>query len=56
MPQPMGGWGCYRMVSEILVETSGLYGLGLLVEVSGSRSNSNHGVENLRTNGVAESM
>jgi hypothetical protein len=50
----MGGWVCYSLVSELLVETSGRYGLGLLVRVSGSRSNSDHEVENLRRNGIAE--
>jgi hypothetical protein len=33
VPQPVGGWGCYRLVSELLVETSGRYGLGLLARV-----------------------
>jgi hypothetical protein len=55
-PRPVGGWGCYRLVSELLVETSGWYGSGLLVRVSWSRSNSDREVENLRRNGVAESM
>jgi hypothetical protein len=44
------------MVSDILVETPGQYGSGLLVRVSGSRLNSDCEVENLRRNGVAESM
>jgi hypothetical protein len=51
----VGGWGCYRLVSELLVETPGRYGLGLLVRVSWSRSNSDREVENIRRNGVAES-
>jgi hypothetical protein len=51
----MGGWVCCSLVSELLVENPGWYGLGLLVRVSGSRSNSDHGVENLRSNGIAES-
>jgi hypothetical protein len=55
MLRPMGGWGCYKMVSKLLVETPGWYGLGLLVRVSGLRSNSDRGVENLRRNGIAES-
>jgi hypothetical protein len=53
---PLGGRVCYRLVSEILVETPGRYGLGLLVRVSWLRSNSDHEVENLKRNGVAESM
>jgi hypothetical protein len=55
MPQPVGGWGCYRLVSEILVETSGQYGPSLLVRVLGLRSNSNREVEKLRSNGIEES-
>jgi hypothetical protein len=55
MPRPVGGWGCYSLVSELLVETSGRYGPGLLVRVSGLRSNSDCGVENPRRNGIAES-
>jgi hypothetical protein len=55
IPQPVGGWGCYRLVSELLVETPGRYGPGLLVRVSWSRSNSDREVENLRRNGIAES-
>jgi hypothetical protein len=63
----VGGWGCYRLVSELLVETldklvsellvetPARYGLGLLVRVLGSVSNSNHEVENLRRNGVEKS-
>jgi hypothetical protein len=51
----MGGWGCYTLVSKLLVETTGRYGSGLLVRVSGLRSNSDHEVEKLRRNGVAES-
>jgi hypothetical protein len=51
----MGGEVCYRLVSELLVETSGWYGSGLLVRVSWLRSNSDLEVENLRRNGVAES-
>jgi hypothetical protein len=30
----VGGWVCYRLVSELLVETLDLYGLNLLVKVS----------------------
>jgi hypothetical protein len=56
MPRLVGGWGCYIMVSELLVETSGRYGLGLLVRVLGLRSNFDCGVEKLWRNGVAESM
>jgi hypothetical protein len=44
------------MVSELMVKTPGSYGLGMLVRVSGSRSNSDCGVENLRRNGIVESM
>jgi hypothetical protein len=55
MPRLVGGWGCYRLVSELLVETPGQYGLGMLVKVSWSRSNSNHEVEKFKRNGVAES-
>jgi hypothetical protein len=55
MPRPVGGWGCYILVSDLLVETLGWYGSGLFVKVSGSRSNSDREVENLRRNGVAES-
>jgi hypothetical protein len=44
-----------QLVSELLVGTPGWYGPGLLVKVSGSRSNSDHGVENIKRNGVAES-
>jgi hypothetical protein len=36
--RPVGGWVCYRLVSELLVETPGLYGPGsvgqsLVVEI-----------------------
>jgi hypothetical protein len=34
IPQPLAGWGCYSLVSELLVETPGRFGLGLLVRVS----------------------
>jgi hypothetical protein len=51
----VGGGVCYRLVSELLVETLGRYGLGLLVRVSWLRSNSDLEVENLRRNGIAES-
>jgi hypothetical protein len=44
------------MVSKLLVETSGWYGPGLLVRVSGSRSNSDRGLETLKRNGIAKSM
>jgi hypothetical protein len=53
--QPVGGRVCYILVSELLVETPGWYGMGLLVRVSWLRSNSDCEVENLRRNGVAES-
>jgi hypothetical protein len=53
--RPLGGRVCYRLVSELLVETSGRYGPGLLVRVSWLRSNSDREVENLRRNGIAES-
>jgi hypothetical protein len=52
---PLGGRVCYRLVSELLVETPGRYGSGLLVRVSWLRSNSDREVENLRRNGIAES-
>jgi hypothetical protein len=55
IPRPVGGWVCYSLVSELLVETPGRYGPGLLVRVSWSRSNSDREVENLRRNGIAES-
>jgi hypothetical protein len=44
------------LLSEILVETQGRYGLVLLVNVSWLRSNSYHEVENIKRNGVVESM
>jgi hypothetical protein len=50
----VGGWVCYSLVLELLVETPGRYGPGLLVRVSRSRSNSDRGFENLRRNGIAE--
>jgi hypothetical protein len=53
MAWPMGGWVGYSLVSELMVETPGRYGSGLLVRVSWSRSNSNREVENIRRNGVA---
>jgi hypothetical protein len=53
--RPVGGWVCYRLVSELLVETLGLYGPGLLVRVSWLRSIYDLEVEKLRRNGVAES-
>jgi hypothetical protein len=49
----VGGGVCYRLVSELLVETLGHMGLGLLVRVSWLRSNSDLEVENLRRNGIA---
>jgi hypothetical protein len=52
----MGGWVCYSLLSKLLVETPGWYGLGLLVRISWSRSNSDREVENIRRNGVAEAM
>ena len=55
IPWPMSGWGCYSLVLDLLVETSGQYGSGLLVIVSWSRSNSDREVENLRRNGIAKS-
>jgi hypothetical protein len=55
MPCPVGGWGCYRLVSKLLVETLSRYGSGLLVRVSWSRSNSDREVEKFRRNGVAKS-
>jgi hypothetical protein len=53
-PPPVGGWVCYRLVSELLVETPGRYGPGLLVRASWSRSNSDREIENLRRNSIAE--
>jgi hypothetical protein len=53
--QPVGGRVCYRLVSELLVETPGQYGSGLLVRVSWLRSNYDLEVENLRRDGIAES-
>jgi hypothetical protein len=55
IPRPVGGWGCYRLVSELPIETSSRYGPGLLVILSWSRSNSDHEVENIKRNGIAES-
>jgi hypothetical protein len=52
----MGGWVCYSLVSELLVETPGQYGPGLLVRVLGSRSNFDHEVEKIRRNDIIESM
>jgi hypothetical protein len=54
IPRPVGGWVCYSLVSELLVETPGQYGPGLLVRASWSRSNSDREIENLRRNGIAE--
>jgi hypothetical protein len=54
--QPLGGRVCYRLVSELLVETQSQYGMGMLVRVSWLRSNCDREVENLRRNGVAQSM
>jgi hypothetical protein len=56
MPQPVGGWVCYSLISKILVETPSQCGPSLLVRVSGLRSNSDHGFENLGRNGIAKSM
>jgi hypothetical protein len=53
--QAVGGWVRYKLVSELLVETSGRYGSGLLVRVSWLRSIYDLEVENLRRNGIAES-
>jgi hypothetical protein len=44
MPWPMGGWVCYSLVSELLVETLGQFGPSLLIRVSVSRSNSDREV------------
>jgi hypothetical protein len=54
--QPLGGQVCYILVSNLLVETPGPYGPGLLVRVSWLRSNFDREVENLRRNGVAKYM
>jgi hypothetical protein len=43
------------LVSELLVETLGWYGLGILVKVSCLRSNYDCEVENLRRNGITKS-
>jgi hypothetical protein len=51
----VGGWVCYRLVSNLLVETSSLYGPYLLVRVSWLRPVYDLEVENLRRNGIAES-
>jgi hypothetical protein len=51
----VGGGVCYRSVSEILVETLGQYGLGLLVKVSWLGSNFDLEVEKIKRNGIAES-
>jgi hypothetical protein len=51
----MGGWVCYIMVSDLLVEAPVQYRVGLLVRVSGLRFNFDHGIENIRRNGIVES-
>jgi hypothetical protein len=33
IPRPVASWVCYSLVSELLVETPGRYGPGLLVKV-----------------------
>jgi hypothetical protein len=53
--RPVGGWVCYKLVSELLVETPGWYGPDLLVRVSWLRSIYDLEVEKLRRNGIAES-
>jgi hypothetical protein len=50
--QTMGSRVCFRLVSELLVETPGWYGPGLLVRVSWLRSSYDREVENLRRNGI----
>jgi hypothetical protein len=52
MRWPVGGWGCYILVSNLLVETSGRYGSIMLVRVSWSKSNSDCEVEKIRRNGI----
>jgi hypothetical protein len=54
IPWPVAGWVSYRLVSDLLVETLGRYGLGMLVRVSWSRSNFDRGIEKLERNGIAE--
>jgi hypothetical protein len=56
MPRPMGGWVCYSLVSELMVETLDWYGPSLFIRFSWLRSNFDCKVENLRKNGVVESM
>jgi hypothetical protein len=46
---------CYKLVSELLVETMGRYGMGLLVRVLWLRLNYELEVENIRRNGIAKS-
>jgi hypothetical protein len=53
IPHPVGGWVCYSLVSEILVETSGWV---YWSESRGYRLNSDCGIEKLWRNGVVESM
>ena len=53
-PDPSVARVCYILVSELLVETLGQYGSGLLVRVSWLRSNSDREVEKLRRNGIEE--
>jgi hypothetical protein len=48
----VGGGVCYRLVSNLLVETLDRYGMGLLVIVSWLRSNYDLEVENLRRNDI----
>jgi hypothetical protein len=55
MLQLVGGWVCYSLVLELLVEALGQYGTILLVRVSWLRSKSDREVEKLRRSGVAES-
>jgi len=54
MPRLVGGWVCYSLVFELMIETLGRYGPGLLVKILGSRSKFDLAVENLKSNGVAE--
>jgi hypothetical protein len=52
--RPMGGWVHYKIVSELLVETSGLYWMDILVRVSWLRFIYDLEFEKLGRNGVVE--
>jgi hypothetical protein len=51
----MGGWVRYILASDLLIETLGRYGSGLLVKVSWLRSIYDREIMKLGRNGVAKS-